>query len=60
MTEIQAIHHAEQVEAARQEFDEIWKRDVVPVLNQMPPISVRVQITMQRVWWTTFLHAKGL
>jgi hypothetical protein len=56
MTEIQLIHHAEQMESARREFAEIWKKiepfcDVAKV-GTLPPIGV--------LCWKTFLLSKGL
>lgn len=56
MTESQAMHHAEQMEAARREFAEIWKL-VEPLTD---PSKVGALPTCGQMCWFTFLYARGL
>jgi hypothetical protein len=57
MTESQLSHRAEQMQAARVEFEAIWNDTISPRLDEMTRIE-RVRIEM--LCWVTFKQAKGL
>jgi len=53
MSENEYHHHAEQIEAARKEFADIWPKIIIG-------FSTEQQVALQKVFWQFFLHAKGL
>ena len=57
MTTEQYQHHAEQMEAARKEFNDYWHTVLLP---QFTFESRDLQIAAQMLCWRTFKHAKGL
>ena len=58
MTTIQAMHHAEQVAAARAEFCEFWKEEIKRPFLQRICGDARVEHEITA--WNAFLKAKGL
>jgi hypothetical protein len=58
MTELQAIAHADQVEAAREEFRKLWLEKIQPKEYEL--LKERRGPAIWHLCWHTFLHAKGL
>ena len=57
MTEIQFIHHEEQMESARQEFTEIWLDVQATDSHRWAGRDVAF---VELIGWRVFLRAKGL
>jgi len=61
VTTLQLIAHQEQVEAARIEFDKIWRNEISPRLFRLPHDNSERYIVWTRfLCWHTFLAAKNL
>lgn len=58
MTSNQYRSHAEQVEAARKEFEKLWPK-IYHGQKWCDIDSVETE-TIEHYCWSTFLHAKGL
>ncbi len=54
MTASQHDHRAEQMDAAREEFNKLWDNE------RKEFSSLRESAQAQRLAWSLFLHAKGL
>jgi len=56
MTNNQILHHQEQMEAARRDFAEIWKK-IEPLCD---PTKVGAMPAYGQLCWFTFLYSRGL
>ena len=59
MTESQAVHHAEQMEAARKEFAEWWPSEVA-FRQHLQMVGLPARAEHEKTAWDAFIYAKGL
>lgn len=59
MTLLQAMHHAEQMDAARREFEELWRAEITPRLPELGvEPDVRAVMVLRHLTWVVFVKAR--
>lgn len=59
-TENQLRHHTEQMEAARREFEKLWKETLLPAINARGVFTMRGYNCIEQVCWLEFKLMRGL
>lgn len=64
MTKIQLEHHTEQMEAVRNEFQNLWRERILPTAINLEYHSTTERSSRHKLWehiaWHAFKAAKGM